>query len=73
MMPPLARTIGVQKVAAGATDLNAVIPGHPFAFRTDQWAYAIELVTNGIECPKTGNFSVELGLGVLVKEFKRPF
>lgn len=72
-MPPLARTIGVQKVAAGATDLNAVIPGCALAFQTDQWAHAIELVTDGIECLKTGKFGVELGFSALVKEFERPF
>jgi hypothetical protein len=72
MTPPLARTAGVQIIAARTTDLNAVIAGRAFTLRTDQRTHAIGLVADGIQRLKTGNFGIEFGFGVLVEEFKRP-
>jgi len=67
----LARTVGVQVIAACATDLNAVIASSTLALFAHQRAHAIGDVANGIERLEAGNFGVEAGLGVFVEQLKR--
>ena len=49
-----------------------MIAGHALASRTDQRAHAIEFFADGIQCLKAGDFGLEFGFSVLVKELKSP-